>query len=115
MDYKAKVKVHAVNNGEHTKGWIHTHGMVEYDLPELEMRNVPLFLVPDAYRMLREICDYMLSSEKPVLAGHTMEMGNVCFQFVTPVPIPGEDEHYREPRLQVAEYVPLCESCAGSE
>jgi hypothetical protein len=113
MEYTAQVKVHAINGGEQTKGWVHTHGMSDYDLPELEMRNVPLFLVPYAYHLLREICDYMLTDDPPVQAGHTMELGHARFRFVHAVPIPGEEYHYDSPCLQIADVDAECDCCSG--
>ena len=91
--YLAKLVVHSILDGELTKGWLHTHGMCEYDLPELEVRQIPQFMVPDAYRMLRQICDYMLTSTNPILPEQTMELGHVRVAFVTPTPIPGEESH----------------------
>lgn len=113
MEHVAKVEVHVLNDGEHTRGWVHTHGMDEYDLPELEMRHVPLFLVPDAYRMIREVCDYMLTAPTPVLAGQTMQLGAAVLRFVTPVPIPGEEDHYEYPCLQIVDADTVCDCCRG--
>jgi hypothetical protein len=113
MEHVAKVEIHAVQDGDLTRGWVHTHGMFEYDLPELEMRHVPLFLAHAAAQVLQEVCDYMLTAPTPVLAGQTMRLGRALLRFVTPVPIPGADEHYQHPCLQIVDADPVCDCCQG--
>ena len=66
---QGKVAYHEVIDGDNTNGWIHTHGMDALGLPELEIRNCPLFLGEFAAEILRTVCDYMLDSGKVVKAG----------------------------------------------
>src|SRR5258706_7858742 len=65
----ASVAIHWNFNGDKTKGWPHTHGMDAHGLPELELRDIPGFLARDAGAILRQVCDYLMTSEKPVVLG----------------------------------------------
>lgn len=56
---QTKAQIHWVTNGEHTKGWVHTHGMDEHGPPELEIWDIPNFLAEDAARLLKHVCKYM--------------------------------------------------------
>lgn len=112
-DIAAAIEVHVVTDGEQTRGWIHTHGMAAHGQPELEMRHVPLFLAPVAVAVLRSICRYMLTSPNPILAGQTMLQGEVPIRFITPDPFPGDEEHYRHPRLQIIDIDAACDCCSG--
>ncbi len=106
-----RVQFHHVTNGS-TKGWVHTHGMDQFGLPELEMRAVPGFLVESAARILTSACDYMIDSAKKVSAGETMALSDhTVFQFVKADPIPGAEEHYEAERWQIVEVERLCECC----
>jgi hypothetical protein len=107
-----KVQFHYLTDGRETKGWVHTHGMDCFGLPELEMRDIPGFLVEDAARMLKAVCDYMLDSGNKVCVGETMALSDrTVFRFVMSVPIPGEEEHYEVERWQIVEVEHRCEEC----
>ena len=52
------------------RGWLHTHGLSVRGLPELETRNVPLFLGNAAAGVLNDFADYLLNeATAPLLAG----------------------------------------------
>jgi hypothetical protein len=72
---------HQVGDGP-AKGWIHTHGLANCGLPELEIRDVPLLLGKQAATLLEGIADYMLNTpSKPVVAGHNMRLNGSMFRF----------------------------------
>ncbi len=89
-----RIELHHVISGQDTKGWVHTHGMDEYGLPELEIRDVPGFLAEDAARLLNHVCDYMLDSGNVIKLGETMAVSSRSrFRFIKSEAIPGEEEH----------------------
>jgi hypothetical protein len=107
-----RVKLHCLTDGDN-KGWVHTHGMDVFGLPELEMRGIPGFLVEDAARVLKHVCDYMIDSGNRVCLGETMALSDrTACRVVRSVPIPGQDDHYEGERWQIVEVEPLCEECA---
>ena len=109
---EGKVEIHCVMDGAETKGWIHTHGMANKGLPELEIRDSPAFLYEASARILLEVCDYMLDSGKAVKAGVTMGIWDRTeFRFVKAGPIPGEEGHYDVERLQIVEMEGCCDEC----
>jgi len=108
------VTMHHVTSGKTTKGWIHTHGMKELGLPELEIRNVPSFLADGAARLLRHVCRYMNEPGVVVKPGETMETSpHTRFRFVKSQPIPGQDNHFEDERWQIVEIEMMCEECAN--
>ena len=48
---KGKVRFHWLIDGD-TKGWVHTHGMGEFGLPELEIRDCSAFLAESAVHLM---------------------------------------------------------------
>ena len=108
---QAGLKLHHVLG----EGWIHTHGMQAHDLPELEVRGVPGFLLIPAGDLLRQVCEYMLVTGKVVRAGETMKVGPVRVRFAEPVPQAGHEDHYRHPRLEVLDAGQNCECCGMLE
>lgn len=95
----SKIHVHCVTSGEVTKGWVHTHGMCKHNLPDLEIRGVPVFLAGAAMAVLRSVCDYMLDSGKKINLGENMALGErMVFSFRKAVPLPGEEDHYEVER-----------------
>jgi hypothetical protein len=54
--------------------WVHTHGLRELGLPELEIRDVPRFMSAFAGELLNEIADYLLDPERPVRVGDLIEL-----------------------------------------
>jgi len=108
------VHFHHVTSGENTKGWVHSHGMDQQGLPELEMRNVPAFLVEAAADILRETCKYMIESGNKVSLGETMAVSDrTVFRFVHANPIPGQENHFEAERWQIVEVEGLCEECGA--
>lgn len=108
------ILMHHVTSGAMTRGWIHTHGMDRFGLPELEIRNVPSYFVDAAVRVLREVCRYMNQPGVVVKIGETMATSpKTAFRFVRAEPIPGNEDHYQVERWQIVEIEPSCEACAG--
>ena len=54
LDPKREIVLHHLTDGQ-AKGWLHTHGLAAHGKPELEIRNVPLFLGTAAERAARTI------------------------------------------------------------
>jgi hypothetical protein len=82
--------------------WLHTHGMEAYGKPELEIRDVPAFLVNEATSFLNQVCAYVaIEATKPVLLGQSMKLGReIPFTFTQ---LEGDDighapNHYEEER-----------------
>jgi hypothetical protein len=73
------MQVHIVSDFDPKKpgemGWVHTHGLSKFKLPELEIRNVPLFLGPAATGFLNGLAGYMLNGPKPIKVGETYGTG----------------------------------------
>lgn len=111
------VRVEALTDGS---GWIHTHGMATLGLPELEMRNVPLFLVGGATRILNIIAAYMYDGKngqpgtRAVKAGETLRVGNITVGVDVATPLPGNEEHYVTERWLVTD-APMRGVCALCE
>jgi hypothetical protein len=89
------IEIHWVTSGEYTRGWVHTHGMDRYGLPELEIRDVPAVLVEAAGQLLLDVCEYMRRPDVKVRLGQTMGMTpGTRFRFVQGPSIPGNEDHY---------------------
>jgi hypothetical protein len=107
-DQTESVTIHYVTDS----GWLHTHDMDAHGLPELEIRDVPALLAEGASDLLQRVCDYMLGSGTRVRAGETMSVSpRTRIRFIKPEPMPGEDDHYGEERLQIVGLEPACECC----
>ncbi len=107
-----RIEVHHIIAGDSTKGWVHTHGMAEIGLPELEVREVPSFLAEAAARLLQTVCRYMQEPGVVVRLGETMAVSDhTRFRFVRALPIPGEEDHYEVERWQLAEIELRCDEC----
>lgn len=95
VDVQKSIIIHIIFNGENTKGWLHTHGMFVYGMPEVEMRSVPLFLAHAAGELINRVCDYMLNSEdKFFKAGQVFDFGGSVFKLVRAPPLVGGENHY---------------------
>lgn len=106
------IQFHFVTSGEGTKGWIHSHGMDQHGLPELEVRDVPGFLAESAASILRHVCNYMIESGNEVRLGEVIATSDrTHFRFVKPQPIPGEESHYEYERWQIFEVDNRCDGC----
>lgn len=105
------IEIHGVPVN-HGTIWLHTHGMGAYGKPELEIRDVPAFLVGDATSFLNQVCAYVaLEATKPVLLGQSMALGNtVPFTFTQ---LEGDDighapNHYEEERWALVGDTGMC-------
>ncbi len=110
-----KIQVHLVTGGDEQLGWIHTHGMEEWDLPNLEIRGVPLFLGPEAASLLNHVATYMVGikeeEDRRVQLGERMQIGPMAiFQFVELPPIKGDEAHFEYPRWALSDE-PLRSMC----
>jgi hypothetical protein len=118
LDPKREVELHHVTDWP-ARGWLHTHGLAARGLPELEIRNVPLFLGKAAAGVLNDFADYLLNeATAPLLAGQLVRLGHYSVQVVAgqPNPTAGYDpEHYADIRLGVVDAPEMecaCEECA---
>ncbi len=110
-----------------TKGWIRTHGMEELGLPELEMKEIPLFLLREAGGILNHIaqCIYeQKDTERPIQLNQNLQFTQEgihpagVVRFLPATPIPGEEMHYmgKEVWEVVSDekyYGCRCERCSG--
>lgn len=84
--------LHHVTDGP-AKGWLHTHGLAAHGKPELEMRNVPLFLGAAAAGLLNDLADYLLNDAvAPLVAGQLVQWGASTIRVVAGRP--DEDAGY---------------------
>ncbi len=97
--------VSAATTGE-LRGCVYTRHLYQYGLPDLEMRDVPVFLHPEAAGLLYKLANEMWETREPFRAGQTILRDQGYMRFVTPVPIPGQEDLYRHPRLQIVEAEP---------
>ena len=112
VNVREALELHLVGEPGQDECWVHTHGMADLGLPELEIRSVmPRFLMPDAAHLLMDIADYMLNSGKTVRVDEVVHLGDlaqVCFSVAHPAN-DGETAHYAVERWSVLD-VPDC-SC----
>lgn len=98
-------------------GWVHTHGMADLGLPELEARQIPRYLMQPTAHLLWTIAEYMLDSDRPVLLGDTMHAegyGKVTLRKLAPYC--DYPSHYADERWAIVdEGPPLCECCSPAE
>lgn len=110
------IHIHIVSTGAAEMGWIHTHGMTKYGCPELEIRNVPLFLMEPASGLLNHVADYIIEQHRegknPVKLGQTMAVSRrTAMRFVKLAPIPGSENHFLEERWALSDE-PMRGACA---
>lgn len=108
------IEIHIVYEDKKT-AWVHTHGMAKYELPELEIRDVPSYFVVSAGQLLNSICDAVLNDGE----GRTLETRStylfddigVMFAKASPMSDDHKD-HYKEERW-VLQSLPVqkCEGC----
>lgn len=119
LDPLREIVLHHICDGP-AKGWLHTHGLAAHGKPELEIRDVPLFLGKLACSLLNELADYMLNdATRPVLAGERIQWGRCSIQVLEARPDPGagyDVEHYagcvRLVLVDPPESACLCVECA---
>jgi hypothetical protein len=110
------VRFDYVTNGDDTKGWLHSHGMADLGLPELEIRDVPSYFVGAGVELLRTVCHYLKKPGAKVRAGEAMVTGpNTAFRFVLATPIPGQEDHYQEERWRIEDIALRCQYHNGPE
>jgi hypothetical protein len=109
---QARIELHNVFGSAETGHWLHTHGMAERGLPELEIRGVPSYLADFAGRALRQVCEYMQEPGVNVRLGETMQIGpNSVVRFEKLPPIPGSEDHYQVERWAFAPVSVGCPEC----
>lgn len=117
----AVLRVHVVADGDGAGGWVHTHGLAAFGLPELEIRGIqPPYLAPVAGHILTEIADYLLNGSAEVCLGDTMDLGlGSCVRFERSEPLASQPDHYERERWSVVDMPPptcgLCEALEQSE
>ncbi len=118
LDPKREIVVHHVTDGP-AKGWIHTHGLDAHGKPELEMRNIPLFLGAAATGILNDLADHLLNdATTPFLAGDLIAWGRWSIQVREARPDEEAGygaEHYRTTRLMLVDAPSdgcACDECA---
>lgn len=99
IDIQKRVTVHMVMDGAGTRGWVHTHGMDALGLPEIEVRDVPTFMMFAAGALVNQVCDHMVNSGEVFKIGETMRVGrDIPFRFQELAPIAGDEAHFTHPR-----------------
>lgn len=118
FDIREHIHLHAVTNGAEQIGWIHTHGMEQFDCPDLEIRGVPLFFMEPAVSLLNHVAQFMAgrarNKETLVKLGETMSTGpHSAFRFVKLDPIVGDEEHFTHERWALSDEPmrDMCDSC----
>jgi hypothetical protein len=118
LDPRRTIELHHVTDGP-ARGWLHTHGLAAHGKPELEIRNVPVFLGRLAAGLLNDLADYLLNdATAPLRAGESIAYGSSSIHVVEghADPDAGYDpEHYRDVRLVLTdppEAAGACDECA---
>ena len=106
------VNLHAVPAPDGTL-WVHTHGLAKYGYPDLEIRDLPFFMVEGAARLLNSVGQYMLANKACIKADENMQSGSLFLHFVEPEPFAGTEDHYEVERLQIVDPpgITLCDGC----
>lgn len=101
-------------------GWLHTAGMEEYDLPNLEMRDIPLFLVESAATLMNHIAEYFHHAKEHSIElglGHTITVSSrTKVHLVQMDPFEGKEQMYERPFWGLVSDPSMhhvCDSCAG--
>lgn len=109
------VHLHAVFGNDVPFTWIHTHGLVTYGYPELEIRNLPVFMFHEGARLLNQLGQYMIDNKVGFKAGENMQIGDGRFiRFWEPPPFPSAQDHYEVERLAIVD-PPEMEQCRCEE
>lgn len=75
LDPRREIVLHHLTDGP-GRGWLHTHGLAAHGKPELEMRNVPVFLRGPAAGILNDVAEYLLNdASTPLVAGDLVHLG----------------------------------------
>jgi hypothetical protein len=118
LDPRREINLHHVTDGP-AKGWLHTHGLAAHGRPELEMRNVPLFLGAAAAELLNDFADDLLNdAAAPLLANQLVQWGSSSIRVVEGRPDANagyDPAHYDGVRLVLVDPPDTgcaCDSCA---
>jgi hypothetical protein len=118
LDPKREIVLHHVTGGP-AKGWLHTHGLAAHGKPELEMRNIPLFLGAVAGGLLNDLADYLLNdATAPLVAGQLVQLGASAIRVVEgrPDADAGYDPaHYEDDGVRLELVDPPDTGCACDE
>jgi hypothetical protein len=114
LDPVKTIKIHGVYEDDGL--WMHTHGLADHGLPELEIRGLPRFFFVEGGSLLNALADYLLNEPRPVKPFDYISLdgprGGTLIQLVPAEvrePITG---HYDHPRLTVQDPPPeLCCDC----
>ncbi len=105
---RSEIAIHSVARSDGL--WIHTHGLLEHELPELEIRGAPTWAMEPGAKLLNHLADYLANPEKPVLPGHLVEVpGYGILQLVRAEPQDPIDDHYDHERWAVVSAPEACE------
>jgi hypothetical protein len=100
--------------GDEEGHWLHTHGLEEMGLPELEIRNVPSYFVDAAANHLRQVSQYMQEPDVFVKLGETVQVGpNSVARLVQAEPLPGNEDHYESERWVFRPVSMICSECGS--
>lgn len=92
-------QITGVDKNDHAMGWIHTHGMDQLGYPELEIREVPLFMGRAAATIINGAADYMVNYGRVIKLGEKLQLEELCIlEFAKLDPIPGSEHHYEVER-----------------
>ena len=114
------IVLHLVTTGEDDGqlGWAHSHGMEKFNLPNLEIRGVPLFLGKACMGLINHVAQYMVDGQTEgweVKLGEVMGTGPMAtFKFVQLDPIPGAEPHFEHPMWALSDE-PMRGLCAGHD
>jgi len=90
--------------------------MQQFGLPELEIKDIPLFLSHLAMHTLNQLADYMINYDVVVKPGERIGgFGPVPFKVVNAHVIPGDEEHYAYPVLQLIDMEEIPCACCNVE
>ncbi len=104
---RAEIVIHAVASDDGL--WIHTHGLRERDLPELEIRGAPTWMSHPGAKLLNALADYLVQPAKPVCVGDVIEVdGFGTIQLVRSEPREPIAEHYDHERWAIVDAPKQC-------
>lgn len=87
-------------------GWVYTHGMDSLGFPELEIRELPLFMGPAAAGILNATADYVVNCGKPVKVGERLDLeGMAIVEFAKLPPVVGHENPVERWSLVTPEFM----------
>jgi len=113
FDIRDHITIHAViPEGDEVGYWLHTHGMAQFDKPDIEMVHVPGMFTHEASRIINAVSQ-KLAEGVVIEPGMTVDLKlNVLTLFVT-----GDTEHAEGDCLRIVEADLLhfceCANCGG--